>query len=40
MHFSSVVLPHPDGPTMHTNSFSATSKLRSPMASTASSPSP
>ena len=27
MHFSSVVLPQPEGPTMQTNSFSATSKL-------------
>ena len=34
MHFSSVVLPQPDGPTMHTNSPAATSNDRSPIAST------
>ena len=34
MHFSSVVLPHPDGPTMHTSSPAPISKLMSPMAST------
>src|SRR5580704_5405625 len=32
MHFSSVVLPHPEGPTTVTNSRSATSKPTSPIA--------
>ena len=40
MHFSSVVLPQPDGPTTHTNSLSATSNETSPIASTAASPEP
>ena len=40
MHFSSVVLPQPDGPTTHTSSFSVTSKSRSAMAFTALSPLP
>ena len=34
MHFRSVVLPHPDGPTMHTSSPEVISKLMSPIAST------
>ena len=34
MHFSSVVLPHPDGPTMHTSSPAFIRKLMSPIAST------
>ena len=34
MHFSSVVLPQPDGPTMHTNSPAATSNDTSPIAAT------
>ena len=38
MHFSSVVLPAPEGPTMHTNSPFPTSKLTSAIASVAESP--
>ncbi len=34
MHLSSVVLPHPDGPTMQTSSPRRISKLMSPIAST------
>ena len=34
MQRSSVVLPHPDGPTTHTNSPSATENDTSPIAST------
>ena len=34
MHFSSVVLPHPEGPTMQTSSPVPIVKLMSPMAST------
>ena len=40
MHFSSVVLPQPDGPTTHTNSRSPSSKEMSPIACVAPSPSP
>ena len=34
MHFRSVVLPHPDGPTMQTSSPAPMRKLMSPIAST------
>ena len=34
MHFRSVVLPHPEGPTMQTSSPVPIVKLMSPMAST------
>src|SRR3954452_23645090 len=34
MHLRRVVLPHPDGPTMHTSSPAPIVKLMSPMAST------
>ena len=40
MHFSSVVLPAPDGPTTHTSSRSETSKDISRIASWASSSEP
>jgi hypothetical protein len=39
-HLSSVVLPQPDCPTTQTNSFPATEKVTSPIASTASRPLP
>jgi hypothetical protein len=39
-HFRSVVLPHPDGPTTQTNSFSATVNEMLRIASVAFSPDP
>ena len=40
MHFSSVVLPQPDGPTTQTNSRSSSENETSPIARVAPSPSP
>jgi len=40
MHFSSVVLPHPEGPTTQTNSRSPSEKETSPIAWVAFAPSP
>ena len=40
MHLRSVVLPHPDGPTTHTNSRSSTVNEMSAIASVAFSPTP